>query len=78
MGVITGLLTLPLAPVRGTMRLAAMLERQAEKQLYDESALRAALLELDAMRAAGDCAQDELDEVEEALLERLLAARGMR
>ena len=47
MGLITGLLTLPLAPVRGTVWIAERLEEQAE-ELYDESAIRAQLMELEA------------------------------
>ena len=38
MGLITGLLTLPLAPVRGTAWIAERLLEQAERELYDERA----------------------------------------
>ena len=50
MGLITGLLTLPLAPVRGTVWLAERIQEQATSELFDESAITASLLELEALR----------------------------
>lgn len=76
MGLITGLLTLPLAPVRGTIWLAERIQEQAESELYDESAIRAGLLELEQARAADDFSEEEIAEAEDALLERLMAIRG--
>jgi hypothetical protein len=77
MGLITGLLTLPLAPVRGTVWLAERIQEQAEEELYDESAIRAGLLELEAAREAGDVDEEELAAAEDALIERLMVIRGM-
>jgi hypothetical protein len=77
MGLITGLLTLPLAPIRGTVWLAERIQEQAEEELYDESAIRAGLLELEAARQAGDLDERELAEAEDALIERLMAIRGL-
>jgi hypothetical protein len=76
MGLITGLLTLPLAPVRGTVWLAERLQEQAELEMNDESVIRKGLLELDAARASGDFDDAELDAAENELLERLMAIRG--
>jgi hypothetical protein len=76
MGLIIGLLTLPLAPVRGTIWLAERIQEQAEAELYDESAIRAGLLELEELRRTGEVDEDELAEAEDALVERLLAIRG--
>ena len=77
MGLITGLLTLPLAPVRGTVWLAERIQEQAEREYYDESAIRAGLQEIDEARASGDQDERELDEIEDALIERLLEIRGL-
>ena len=77
MGLISGLLTLPLAPLRGTVWLAERIQEQAEEELYDESAIRAGLLELEAAREAGDVNEAELAEAEDALIERLMEIRGM-
>jgi hypothetical protein len=77
MGLITGLLTLPLAPVRGTVWLAERMVEEAEAELYDESAIRAALLELDEAREAGTFDEEEIVAAENELLERLVATREM-
>jgi hypothetical protein len=76
MGLISGLLTLPLAPVRGTVWLAERIQEQAELELYDESAIRTGLIELAEAREAGELGDEEIDEAENALLERLMEIRG--
>jgi hypothetical protein len=75
MGLITGLLTLPLAPVRGTVALGRVIQEQAEKEAYDDSAVRTALAELGSARAAGELSEAEIAEAEDALLEELIAIR---
>jgi hypothetical protein len=75
-GLITGLLTLPLAPVRGTVWLAERIQEQAENELYDESAIRAGLMELEEARESGQFSEEEIDAAENELLERLMAIRG--
>jgi hypothetical protein len=76
-GLITGLLTLPLAPVRGTVWLAERIQEQAEAELYDEDAIRAQMMDIDAAREAGEIGEDEAAEAEDALVERLIAARAL-
>ena len=78
MGLITGLLTLPLAPVRATVWLAERIQEQAEAELYDESAIRLGLEELALARERGDYDEEEIVEAEDELLERLLVIRGLR
>ena len=77
MGLITGLLTLPLAPVRATVWLAEQIAEQAENELYDEGAIRTGLLELEAAREAGELDEEDIAEAEDALIARLMALRGM-
>jgi hypothetical protein len=76
-GLISGLLTLPLAPVRGTVWLAERIQEQAEQELYDEDAIRAQLMEIDAAREAGEIDEEEATQAEDVLLERLIAARAL-
>jgi hypothetical protein len=78
MGLISGLLTLPLAPVRGTAWLAERIQEQAENELYDENAIRAQLLEIEAARDAGEIGEEEATQAEDVLIERLIAAQEMR
>jgi hypothetical protein len=75
-GLISGLLTLPLAPVRGTVWLAERIQEQAELELNDEAALRQQLAELEAARESGEYDDAELDTAEDELLERLITIRG--
>jgi hypothetical protein len=77
MGLITGLLTLPLAPVRGTVWIAEVLQAQAENEMHDESEIQSALAELEAARHSGEFGEQEVEEAENVLLERLMAVRGM-
>ena len=77
MGLVSGLLLLPLAPVRGTVWLAERIQEQAELELHDEDAIRTQLMELEAARAAGDITDEELEAAQDVLVERLLAARGI-
>ena len=76
MGLITGLLTLPLAPVRGTIWVAERIYEQAEAELNDERTIRAQLMEIQAARDAGEIDEVTAAEAEDILLERLIAARG--
>ncbi len=80
MGLISGLLLLPLAPVRGTAWVAERLLEQAELEFYDEGAIRAQLMEVEAARDAGTIDADEAARAEDELLERLLAGheKGQR
>jgi Gas vesicle protein G len=77
MGLITGLLTLPLAPVRGTVWLAQIIQQHAESQLYDEPAIMAALAELESAREQGIYSDEEIEEAEDALLQRLIELRSV-
>ena len=76
MGLITGLLTLPLAPVRGTVWIAERIQEQAEREATDESTIRVALIELDEARESGAFTEEELDAAEDELIEQLMAVRG--
>jgi hypothetical protein len=76
MGLFTGLLLLPLAPVRGTAWLAERLQEQAEAELDDDTVIRSGLLELEALREEGELDEEELARAEDALLEQLLGGRG--
>lgn len=75
MGLVTGLLTLPLAPVRGVVWVAEQLYEQAERQLDDPEVVRLQLLEVAAARDAGALTEEEAAE-QEAELVRRLWARG--
>lgn len=74
MGLITGLLTLPLAPVKGAAWIAEQVWQEAERQWNDPAAVRDALDDVQAQREAGLIDDAEADRLEEELIERLLAS----
>jgi hypothetical protein len=75
MGLLTGLLTLPLAPVRGTVWVAEKLQEQALAEMRDETSIHAGLLELDALRESGELDEAEIAAAEDALIEQLVEIR---
>lgn len=74
MGLFTGLLTLPLAPVRGVVWLAEQLEAEARRQWSDPAAIRMRLAEIDAAYEAGQVTAAERDAVQDELVARLMQA----
>jgi hypothetical protein len=75
MGLLTGLLTLPLAPVRGTVWVAEQVRDQAESQYYDPSVIRRELENVEELRASGQITEEEAEAMEDALVERLMESR---
>jgi Gas vesicle protein G len=71
MGLFTGLLLLPLAPVRGTVWIAEQLMAEAGRELDDERIVRRLLLEAEAALERGELSEEEYDRIEDELLERL-------
>jgi gas vesicle protein GvpG len=71
MGLLTGLLTLPLAPVRGTVWIAEQLAAEAERELRDENSVRRRLAEAERQFELGVLTIEEYEALEDELLERL-------
>jgi hypothetical protein len=71
MGLFTGLLLLPLAPLRGTIWIAERLAEYAERELGDEATVRRLLVEAEMALESGELSEAEYEVVEEELLERL-------
>ncbi|HKD34475.1 MAG TPA: gas vesicle protein GvpG [Gaiellaceae bacterium] len=69
MGLFTGLLTLPLAPVRGTVWVAEELADEAERQLRDEPRRR--LLVAERQLELGQLTVEEYEAIEDEALARL-------
>jgi hypothetical protein len=78
MGLISGLLTLPLAPVRGTIWVAEKLAEEAERELYDEERIMRELMELELREETGEIDAGTRERREDELLERLAIARERR
>lgn len=78
MGLFTGLLTLPLAPVRGTVWLAERLLEEAERELNHPAAVEQQLLAAEARHERGEITDDELARIEDELVRRLGGWDGRR
>jgi hypothetical protein len=74
-GLLTGLLLLPLAPVRGAVWLAEKLADQAAAELDEETQVRRLLVEAELALDSGELKVEEFEAIEDELLERLDAAR---
>ena len=76
MGLLTGLLTLPLAPVRGTVWLAEKIAEEAERELDEAGAVRRELERVALEHELGEIDDAELERREEELLDRLWVTRS--
>ncbi|MFJ8920248.1 Gas vesicle protein G [Streptomyces sp. LamerLS-316] len=71
MGLITQLLTFPLAPVHGTAWVLDQVVLAAEREHYDPGPVRTQLAELERELLSGNIDEEEFDRREDELLDRL-------
>jgi len=76
MGLIGGLLTLPLAPAKGLGWVLGQVVDEAEARYYDPRRIRAELAQAEAELEAGEIDEQEYLAVEDDLLARLAVTRG--
>jgi type II secretory pathway predicted ATPase ExeA len=74
MGLFTGLLLLPLAPLRGTVWVAEQIAEEAARQMDEGRTIRRQLAEAELRYERGELTVEELEEIEDELLERLRLA----
>ncbi|MET7768347.1 gas vesicle protein GvpG [Nocardia sp. NPDC005366] len=72
MGLLSSLLTLPLTPVRGVIWLGEVIQDQVERQLHDPAVARRELEEIDAAVAAGELSDEEKQDAQQAVLNRMI------
>jgi RNA-binding protein YhbY len=77
-GLFTGLLTLPLAPVRGTIWVAERMLEEAERQLNHPEVIEQRIVEAEQAFDRGELSEEEFEQIEEELLRRLLGQGGGR
>lgn len=68
MGLLTGIAGLPLAPVRGVVRLAEVIHEEAQRQLTDPAIVARRLEEIEAAWEAGELTTTERDQLEDEVL----------
>ena len=76
MGLVSGLLLLPLAPVRGTVWIAEQIAEQAARELDDDASIRRRLAEAERDLELGVLSAEEYEALEDDLLERLEALQA--
>jgi Gas vesicle protein G len=76
MGLFTGLITLPLAPVRGVAWIAEQVMEEIDRELYDEDGIRREMLQLELDFDDGLIDEEERQAREEVLLERLAMSQA--
>ncbi|MGW6421717.1 gas vesicle protein GvpG [Nocardia sp. NPDC055053] len=76
MGLISSILSLPLAPVRGVIWLGEVIQDQVEQQLNDPAAVRAELEEIDRAAAAGELSEEERKQAQQTVLNRVTGSAG--
>jgi Gas vesicle protein G len=78
-GLITGLVLAPVAPVRGVLWVAGKITDEVNRQYSGEGAIVKQLREVDEARRSGRLSEEEAAAREEELLRRRIAAtRGPR
>lgn len=78
MGLLTGLVTWPLAPARGVVWVADQVLDEAERQYYDPRSIRAKLQEIEDLRASDQISEEDAASAEDELVDRLLEGRARR
>lgn len=71
-GILASILTFPYAPVRVVTSLAKVLHREAERELYGSASIRRQLEELDEAVESGALPQEEYEQAQQAILDRLM------
>ena len=75
MGLISGIFTAPLAPIKGVVWIAEQVHDQAMGELYDPESIQRSLDQVQLDREMGVIDDDEADRREDELLERLIEAK---
>jgi len=70
-GLVTGIVGLPLLPLKGVIWVAERIQEEAEAQYYDPVRIRAQLDEIEEAVRNGTLSEEEGEELEDQLLDRL-------
>ena len=75
MGLFKELALLPVAPLRGTVKVAEVLAEEADRRLYDEDNIKRELIQLEIDAEEGRVGEVERARLEDELMERLAVSR---
>jgi len=74
MGLLSGILMAPFAPIKGTVWVAEKIQDEAERQYYDPGAIRRQLEEVAQARRDGELSDEEATAMEKELVQRLITS----
>ena len=74
MGLFSSILLLPLAPVRGVISLAEVIQRQVEQELHNPANTRRQLEALEEARERGEISPEDEREAQKQILETRVAS----
>jgi hypothetical protein len=72
MDLLTMIVGLPFAPVRGLVSLAEVIMEQAEREFYDPARIRRALEEVEAAAERGEISESEKAEAQQQIIQPLV------
>ncbi|WP_433597536.1 gas vesicle protein GvpG [Nocardia sp. CA-135953] len=76
MGLLSAIVSLPLAPVRGVIWLGELIQDQVEQQVQSPASVRRELEEIDAAAADDRLSEEERKQAQKAVLDRRVPLRG--
>jgi hypothetical protein len=71
MGLVSLVLGLPVAPFRGVVALAEVIQDRVNQEMYDPASVRQELEAAEEQRAAGEITPEEEAEVQQDVVERM-------
>lgn len=77
MGLLTLPFRLPFLPVQAVVRLAQVIQEEAERTYYDPATIRRELAEIERARAAGEISEGDAAQLQNEVVARLTQVRVM-
>lgn len=78
MGLLSAILGLPLAPVRGVIKLGELVQRQVDEELRHPVNVRRQLEEVERQRAEGELSDEEAVEAQQQVIDRIAQQPGTK
>ena len=72
-GLFTAIVTWPLAPVRGVISLAEVIQQRVDQEMNNPAATRRQLEELEEARERGEVSAEEEKQAQDAIIEAAIA-----
>jgi hypothetical protein len=78
MGLLTLPFRLPFLPLQAVVRLAQVIQEEAERTYYDPATIRRELAEIEEARASGEISEEEAAQLQNEVIARLTQVRVSR